>query len=189
MRPIILTLAASAVFGVLLGTVGTPAAPVSARSGSVVIVPDANRTKAFLISIKAGVGSFTIPTLNGLTGTITYNNSSASEKAKLYTAWGTYGSPPPPSNGGAIVAYIVVHLTFPPAGFLGGRTPRASISYAKLLPSSSYSIDLFDCTANRELTLENIGSPSNNMLTFISPLQGIGTYSHETLCLELVQNP
>jgi hypothetical protein len=189
MRPIILALAASAVFGVLVGTASAPAAPLPARNGSVFVVPDFNRTKAFFIRISAGGGAFAIPKLNGLTGSITYTNDSTTEKAKVYTAWGTYGTPPPPSNGGAIVAYVVVHLTTPPAVFANGSTPKATVSYAKLIPSKTYSMDLFDCTANHELTLENVGSPSNNTLTFFSPLEGINTYVNETLCLELVQNP
>jgi hypothetical protein len=189
MRPIILTLATSTALGALFSVSGALAAPVSAQR-SVVVVPDANRTKAFFIKIFAGGGSFAVPTLKGLTGTITYTNASPTEKAKVYTAWGTYGSPPPPSNGGAIVAYLVVHLTTPPAFFAGGSTPKSSVSYAKLLPSKTYSFDVWDVTNTpSEIKLENVGSSSNNTLTFFSPLEGINTYVNETLCLELVQNP
>jgi hypothetical protein len=189
MRSTTSALIAAATLGLLLVGSGSAAAPVSARNSSVVVTPDANRTKAFFIKIVGGPGSFAIPKLNGLTGTITYENNDATQKAvKIYTAWGTYGTPPPASNGGAILAYVVVHLTTPPAFFSGGE-PKSSVSYAELMPSKTYSMDLFDCTGNHELGLENIGSPSKGMLTFYSPLDGINTYVDETLCLELVQNP
>jgi hypothetical protein len=73
MRAFISTLAAAAAFGLLLVGSGSSAARVTARTSAVVITPDANRTKAFFIKIVTHVGSFAIPTLNGLTGTITYN--------------------------------------------------------------------------------------------------------------------
>lgn len=79
--PFISTLAASMAFGLLLGTLGA-----SALNGSVGVVPDANRTKAFFIEIVSAGGSFTIPTLKGLTGTITYYSIQPDEKAKVYTA-------------------------------------------------------------------------------------------------------
>lgn len=87
------------------------------------------------------------------------------------------------------MAYVVMHLTFPPAEFASGYTPDSTITYAGLIPSKTYYIDLFDCTAKREVTRYSAGSPSYNTLTFFSPLQGEGFYAFETICIELVQNP
>jgi hypothetical protein len=167
------------------------AAPIAARTvrPPAFVTPDTARTKAYFIKF-TGNGSFAVPTLNGLSGTITYSGAIPGEKAKIYTAWSTYGGPPPPSNGGTIVAYLVMRFSFHPPAFSGTAT-NSSITYAKLNPSKTYSIDVWDVTNTpSEYKLWQIGSPSNGTLTFLSPLDSFSTEENYTIAdLELVQNP
>jgi hypothetical protein len=167
------------------------AAPIVTRAvrPPAFVTPDTARTKAYFIKFGGG-SSFTIPTLNSLSGTITYQNFIQGEKAKIYTAWGTYGTPPPPSNSGMIVAYLVMRFSFQPPVFGGGAT-NSSVAYSKLVASKTYSIDVWDVTNTpMEVKLENVGSPSNGVLTFGSPLNNVvGQENYEILDLELVQNP
>jgi hypothetical protein len=78
---------------------------------------------------------------------------------------------------------------YPPA--FGGSPPGSSISYAKLNPSRTYSIDVWDVTnAPSEYKLWQIGSPSNGTLSFESPLAGFGVEKNNVVAdFELVQNP
>jgi hypothetical protein len=167
------------------------AAPIAARAvrPPAFVTPDTARTKAYFIKF-GGSGSFALPTLNGLSGTITYDNLVADEKAKIYTAWGTYGTPPPPSNGGTIVAYLVMRFSFEPPVF-GNTGSSSSITYAKLNPSKTYSIDVWDVTNTpSEVTLQSIGSPSNGTLSFQSPFNSLSVDKNYAVAdLELVQNP
>jgi hypothetical protein len=168
------------------------AAPIAARAVGppAFVTPDTARTKAYFIKLADGDGSFDIPTLNGLSGTTTYRNAIVGEKAKIYTAWGTYGSPPPPSNGGTIIAYLVMRFSFQTLAFSATASP-STIAYSKLNPSKAYSIDVWDVTNTpSEYKLWSIGSPSNGTLSFESPLNDfVGQEHYEVVDLELVQNP
>jgi hypothetical protein len=191
MRNPVSAIASVAALGLLfVGGSGPSHANAIVRTSPAFVTPDTARSKAYFIKFIGGGGSFAVPTLNGLGGTITYYNDVAREKAKIYTAWGTYGTPPPPSNGGTIVAYVVMRFSFEPPTF-GGTGAQSSVTYAKLNPSKTYSIDVWDVTTTPvEYKLWQIGSPSNRMLSFESPLDGFATTEFNTVAdLELVQNP
>jgi hypothetical protein len=160
------------------------------RGSPAFVTADTARSKSYFIKFAGGFGSFAIPTLNGLRGTITYDNAVAGEKAKIYTAWGTYGSPPPPSNGGTIVAHLVMRFSFHTVSFTGSPS-NSSVTYSKLNPSKTYSFDVWDVTNTpSEVKLENIGSPTSGSLSFESPLRNVMIEKFYAVAdLELVQNP
>jgi hypothetical protein len=162
----------------------TPARTVSAP---VFVTPDFTRTKVHFVRL-SGLGSFAVPSLNGLTGTITYYSYNQ-ETVKIWTGWGNYGNPPSPSNGGTVVAYL--SMRFPSvAPRFSGTTQNSSISYPRLDPKKLYSIDVWDVTNSpSEVMLEQVGPPKQGSLSFASPLTNYQGYSSEVLDLELVANP
>jgi hypothetical protein len=191
MRNLPSAIASVAALGLLFVGGGDPSrASTIVRTSPAFVTPDTARSKAYYIKFVGGGGSFAIPALNGLSGTITYYNDVGGEKAKVYTAWGTYGNPPAPSNGGTIVAHLVMRFSFEIPTF-GGTGSPSSITYAKLKPSKTYSIDVWDVTNTpSEYKLWQIGSPSNGTLSFESPLDGFQGRGFYTIAdLELVQNP
>jgi hypothetical protein len=191
MRNLTSTIASGAALGLLfVGGSGPLRANTIVWTSPAFVTPDTARSRSYFIKFVGGGGSFAIPTLNGLSGTLTYENNVGGEKAKIYTAWGTYGSPPAPSNGGTIVAYLVVRFSFETPAF-GGTGAPSSIAYAKLNPLKTYSIDVWDVTTTPlEVKLWQIGSPSNGTLSFNSPLQDlVVNKNYAVLDLELVQNP
>jgi hypothetical protein len=191
MRNLTSAVASVAALGLLfVGGSGPSRANTIVRTSPAFVTPDTARSKSYFIKFAGGGGSFAIPALNGLSGTITYFNGIAREKAKIYTAWGIYGNPPAPSNGGAIVAYLVMRFSFESPVF-GNTGSKSSITYANLVPSKTYSIDVWDVTSTpSEMRLVSIGAPSNGSLSFQSPLNSFTTNNFNAIVdLELVQNP
>lgn len=182
-----LVLASALALSQVLAASGSSATPVVLRQPFA--TPDANRTKAYFFKFGHGEGSFAVPVLNGFSGNITYYNGEAFDRAKIWTGWATYGSPPPPSNGGSVVAYVVLAFYKVVPLFAGSRA-FSTITYAKLNPSKTYSIDMWDVTNTpSEVELESAGSPSNGVLTFESPLDHWTPNGQEVVNIELVQNP
>jgi hypothetical protein len=198
MRSFISVAAAGAALSLLLSCVGASAAAVSARKGPELVWPDASHTPAYFFKWVCGNSSITIPTLNGLSGTIPYDAFGQCPwlRSKVWTAWGTFRNPPAPSNGGTIVAYIVLEF-LKRVPFISQTLSQASITYAGLNPSKTYSIDMWYLTRGpSEVRLYSAGSPSNGTLTFEAPYNWLTIPSarnepnpNDILICELVQNP
>lgn len=158
------------------------------RTQSHTFTPDFTHTRAVRITFNQLNGSFAIPKLNGLTGIVTYFNGARSVPGRIWTNWQAYGSPPSPSNGGIIVAYLALKVFAAPPQF-GVANTNASITYSKLIAAKTYSMDVFDAASGSELNFYDIGSPSNGTLKFSSPLNNLSPKPNEVLYIELVQNP
>jgi hypothetical protein len=191
MRNLTTAIASAAAVGLLFVVGGGPSlANTSVRASTAFVTPDAHRTKTYFITME-GSGSFAVPTINGLSGTITYDCITPpphSETVKIWTGWGNYGNPP--SSGRAIVAYLQMRFPFYPPQFFGTGA-KSSITYSGLNPSKSYNIEVWDVTNTpSEVKLWSIGSPSNGTLSFESPLDGmIPQENFAVWDLELTQNP
>jgi hypothetical protein len=156
-----------------------------------VIEPDVCGGKGTKENLSSSGGTLTLPACGGYTGNITYgsNNAPSGTTVTLISTTKNPGGVPVPSKG-TVLAFVQAtgHSNAGSVTF-GSTSSKSTITNKKKL-KSTHTYSLYAYALGLLITgfPQSIGSASNGVLTFTSPLNGQDVPQGITIDFELVQN-
>jgi hypothetical protein len=163
------------------------AAPLQQTDGRMADPDKCNKKSTQVISPTGGV--LTLPPCASYTGTISYGKSGAPSKTSVSLVTTTKNPGAPTPRGKTVLAYVIATGNSSAGSVTFGTAAQNSmIANTALLSSKTYALYAYALGVTVKGFPKQVGSPTDGVLTFKSPLNGETVPEGIPVDFELVQN-